>query len=945
MSTQELIRKLEKLDEHALLQEVTVRYLLSLPPALADAAFRGAILRWFDPPTLEAVLGAGVLSARAIPEADQPPSPPALYAQLCQLPFAEEFPGRGYCFHDLTRERLLAYLWEKEPDFYRQVSQRAAEHFMALLNQQAEQSAQEADAAQPPDLDLGVELAYHALIGHGDEAIDLVNELLNLLLRQRRLGTYHAVIQALSEHVEAGRLSPEARAWFQVWRMQEALENYDIAGLEKIAAEALDSSDPEAPEWLKAEAAYYLGHGLHLASRYAEAEGYLKQSIDRWQALGSHDGVLQAAVELGKLEYNRENFSAAGSYFVEALDFHVRELRIPASEESDFKDDTPLLVFTPEAWHRIELYPTDEEPDAAEPPSAAPPPEEASPDEAAEVPPQEYVLYAIDFDLEQMDIDPSELSEEALPHYQWPIEFDDFLAELWLHLGYTSSALDQYDLAAACARLAGQMYFDLDNLSGAQSAVQFLQSLGANLGDLEYVKNLSQMQTELLGAALSRKDPSAVLRGLIIQANAQLDDDDYAAARQTFEGALAMAEELGLVNEQATCLDGLARLCWIDEEYDQAVDDYRRALRLYQSIQNREGWADSMLSLGSLMQAGGRWDEAEQCFAQAQQVFDELRSFSGQFKSLLKRAEIAALRGDNAAALGRLLQSLQFARSGADTRLYSQAVALAHLADLHLARGLGDTAQGFYNEALEIAERIRNQQLWLSIVQDQANTLSEIAEYPAAVRVFDQALARDPNYTSAHSGKAWALEAQGKARAEEARQAYARLIELRPNNWWAHNGLARALKLSGDRPASDERYRWVMQQLQAEGVRPADRTTLAWCAYHLGEYTQAIAAYRQEVASPLASISSHFDLGLALLCDGQHPQALQAYRRGAEILQRRHPPLTRLSWLHVALADLQEALEDRPELAEAAATRQVQELLTTQQALARRPAPAVETAG
>src|SRR3990172_3805838 len=129
MSTDELINRLEQLDERELLEEVNVRYFLSLPPELADAAFRGAILRWLNSEVLQAVLGVGAVSGvdGLVPERQI--SPKELYDQLRKLRFAEEYPARGHSFHDLTRELVLGYLWKKEPDFYRQVSDRAAEHF------------------------------------------------------------------------------------------------------------------------------------------------------------------------------------------------------------------------------------------------------------------------------------------------------------------------------------------------------------------------------------------------------------------------------------------------------------------------------------------------------------------------------------------------------------------------------------------------------------------------------------------------------------------------------------------------------------------------------------------------------------------------------------------------------------------------------------------------
>ena len=104
MATDKLISKLGELGEQELLIEVTVRYLFSLPPELADAAFRGAILRWFTPEVLQGVSGAGTVSGIEGLGSDRKASPDELCDQLRKLRFAEEYPGRGYSFHDMTRE-------------------------------------------------------------------------------------------------------------------------------------------------------------------------------------------------------------------------------------------------------------------------------------------------------------------------------------------------------------------------------------------------------------------------------------------------------------------------------------------------------------------------------------------------------------------------------------------------------------------------------------------------------------------------------------------------------------------------------------------------------------------------------------------------------------------------------------------------------------------------
>jgi tetratricopeptide (TPR) repeat protein len=945
-----------------ILLESTISYLFSFAPELTDAIFRSAILRWFNPEVLEAVLGAGTISNIQASAAGTQLTPQELYQQLCGLPFAEEYPGRGYSFHDLTRELILSYLWKKELDYYAKVSDQATQHFTRLLNAQIEQSKRGEIDPGEVDWNLGVELVYHSVVANEPEAIDTIGNFLDSLLQQPRLGTYHAVIQAISEHAEAGRLAPDSQAWLKIWRINEALANYDLAGLERMASEILQAPDTSAPPWLKAEATFLLADGLYRASRYDEAERYLKQNIDQCKDLDDDNSLLRAILELGRVELYRENYEQAGNHFADALYLHVQQMRIPLEKELTFfqkflrillrvlrpfffwnkarrflktslgfGNDTPLLIFSPEAWHRRELVPTDTQPDQPEPSVKSDAQEQGSQEETSQV----IVLYFIEIDTQKLGFDTTGLSEEKALEYEQPIQFDDVLAELWLNFGYLYNALDQYDLAAVCGRLATQMYVDLENLSGTQAAVQFLRSLGVSLYDLEYIKTMGEFQSELLSTAVARKDQRAIVSGLINQASSQFEKNEYEEAQATYAEAYALAESLALPNEKATCLDGLAKLSWYNADYDTSIVNFRLALDLYEQIHNREGWADSMLSLGELHLARNQFIEADDCFRRALDTFVELQAFSGRFNSLLRLSDMAKNRGDYEGSFTLLDQALQLSRLPKVKRLHPEAVALSNIARLHLSLGHLDQAQDAFNQAIGIAERIGNKQLSVNILLDKADLLTDMAEYASTVQVCDQIIKADPQNAPAYSKRGWALKYQGKKESLEAITAYEKASEFLPNDWWIQSEIAEAMRKSGDKSSSMAKYQSVIKQIEEKGRQPVFNPSLAWCYYQLGEYEKARDLFTEVVKSDPDPISDYFDLGLVLLCCKQYPEALKAYELAIPILQGKCPPLRRLGLIYVAIDDLKDAIEVHPELLDVEEYHRIKELLIEQQNLAR----------
>ena len=452
-----LKKRLEILDGGDPFLAATLLYLSSLPADLADAAFRGAILRWFDAEVLGQVLGAGSVSSLGASVTATGRPPDELDRRLQDLPFVETFPGHGHSFHERTRKALLDHLWHKEHAFYREVSTRARDYFQGRWDRQFESGEDgESDSIQI-DPDLLIEILYHdALVNESEaEAIATIDKDIKSLIADQLSGIYHALIFAVSEHAEAGRLTPVGKAWVKYWQLREAYQAYDLAQLETLAQKLRGGADPDTPPELKARATFWLAHGLWLASRYDEAKGYFEENIRQWEQLKDPVERLNAVVGLGDVEYSREEIERARTHYSEALACRVGQLRRPASEDSGFGDDTPLRVLDPDAWDRRELYRDDADQTRDEDPVATDRDEETR---------EVIVRYFIGIDTDAAGIDTTARGEGANQDLSWRIDFDPLLAKLWLKLAYLDLWEDRYDEAVARGRLAGQLSLDLEDL-------------------------------------------------------------------------------------------------------------------------------------------------------------------------------------------------------------------------------------------------------------------------------------------------------------------------------------------------------------------------------------------------------------------------------------------------------------------------------------------------
>jgi len=169
--------------------------LSALSLELQTAVQAAAVPHWFDAPFLEALLGA---------ESDD------LYAQLLQLSFVEQVPGRGYSIHELTRRQVLAALWRDEPDHFRALSGRAADYCAAQAAGGTSWQAEE---------------MYHRLLSDPEAGVAALRGLATKWANYE-YHTYEEIewaVRLANEQIEAGRLTGAGANWTCLWQAKLAL--------------------------------------------------------------------------------------------------------------------------------------------------------------------------------------------------------------------------------------------------------------------------------------------------------------------------------------------------------------------------------------------------------------------------------------------------------------------------------------------------------------------------------------------------------------------------------------------------------------------------------------------------------------------------------------------------------------------------------------------------
>lgn len=899
-NTSDLIETLKGVSEDELLLHTTKIYVAALPNELRSFVQCAAVLRWFDHDVLEAVLGSEELAELGYAfdgnVADK------AYGQLQRLTFVEPYPGRGYTFHELTRKSLLEELWSQQRNLYLAVATAAFAYFQAKSDAQHEAYGAGKIEEEQVDMGLSVEMLYHGAIVQGPEALSGIQEAMDFLFDERQLGVHHDVITALNDHITGGRLDQTLNAYMQLWKAREAYASWDADALKDIALPLTEGHADELPVEVQIEAFRLMALDAERRAQYASARHFFEELRQVCASLDFHDEEIRALTDLSRTTLNSEDFVSCHRYLDEALERWVLANSMPFSDDVESRPIPRSLYQDPASWNRqvFELT-VDEDEDVVTDRTGS---EEEIPDGRAEDIDQQLIMYV----LEATDDGQQDVASI------WRVQIDEVIAELWLNAASLAEDEDNFDRAAACARLAGALSADAGDLSGAHAAVTLLERMGARELDQDLVRAARGYRQMLTDQAASGGDKYTLFEGLISEAKSLADDLEWHQARDKWEEALSIATELGTENSRATCLQGLAEVAWFEGDTPKARANFDQAAEIYAGLANLEGLANSLLTRSKL--EGGRraYADAQRYAKQALEAYQSLGSSLGQFDVFQHLAILCRAQGEYEEALALYQKSLELARHSKKSQM--KAVALSSIADLDLALGRRAKAEENYETAIRIARNARNLRLEIQILMDKARLLADMAEYVDALKVLAAVINADEKNPDAWLLKGWCLEQLGAERAAESVEARKMSVNLTRHDVFAHTGLADSFDLLGATEDAEKQWRSTVEAF-GENPKLGDLASLGRCYYKLGEYDKAAKAYLRSLSGSEDVASDQFDMALVRACQDRLSEAVEAYEKAVAALDTRLPPRTRLDLLSTARHDLDDLLDHAPALRDA----------------------------
>jgi DNA-binding NtrC family response regulator/Tfp pilus assembly protein PilF len=296
---------------------------------------------------------------------------------------------------------------------------------------------------------------------------------------------------------------------------------------------------------------------------------------------------------------------------------------------------------------------------------------------------------------------------------------------------------------------------------------------------------------------------------------------DLAEARDHYEQALGLYRRLRDDWRAAMAHSDLGLILKNQCEWDAAAAQLQAALETFRHLGRFPSAADALLNLGIVYQKSGEWERAEECYAQAEQAYQQLANSLRLAAVRIARGNVARLQHRFADAEALFGDALRRARELGATR--EEVLAIEFLGELDADRDRPGEALARYDQALMLAAGIGPEgDLVAELERRRADVLAKLGRLDEAERACGRAAGVAERIGDrlelALARRAAAAVAWARGQREEARSGWADVV-LRLTTVRERYELARTLFDLGraeDDPRRGRRHLYRASALFAE---------------------------------------------------------------------------------------------------------------------------------
>lgn len=638
----------------------------SLPPGLSSAAYACAILHWFDAELLAVVAPTFKLRAESV------------YADLKNLSFVGTAPHDKRCIYPAVRERMLDHLWQSRPAQYRRHALLAARYFARVsyrdrtgkLGRGARLAARllyRFPVTDSPWRSDQIEWLYHLAIADPARAAHGLRALLAAWTRAGYHGDVAHLLAALMEHVDAGRVSGELRAWTlyhkghmdaRHYRLREALqafeearqhagshellmavlsaisETYDLVNRNTRVGQRYDEAWAQYRLWL--ERAGYAGGDGRAQRQWAIWDD--TQWIDRRGDSLKHYGEIQAQYHTAQNRLGEANtIRIIGDEYLKrtewagALRQYEDALRLYRRAGNHFEEANTrramgdVYFFLKRGREALDQY--DEALKIYRDPNMRVPPRLSV---AGTLKARGDVLQHL-----QRYSDAEDQYNEALTIYRAegaPLSE----AAVLVAMGNVLHVTARYEDARHRYEAALKLYRAENDRPGEAGVLMFIADQHQAAGESQAAREAYTQALDVYRAARDRVGEANALKALGDAHHAQRQP---AEAEQMYADALSLYRAAGARLGEANTLLALGRSAGQQAQPEEALKHFEAARQTFEAVGHELGEAEALLAAGEQLLLMDRHDDAVRCFDDAAARYRRLGYLIGEAHTLRARGD------------------------------------------------------------------------------------------------------------------------------------------------------------------------------------------------------------------------------------------------------------------------------------------------------------------
>jgi DNA-binding NtrC family response regulator len=255
------------------------------------------------------------------------------------------------------------------------------------------------------------------------------------------------------------------------------------------------------------------------------------------------------------------------------------------------------------------------------------------------------------------------------------------------------------------------------------------------LGRLE---DALQDATAALALADAAGDHGLAARALHHLGRIRFRNGDLPGARDHYEQALGLYRRLKDDWRAALARCDLGLILKNQCEWDAAAASLQAALETFRRLGRFPSTADALLNLGIVYQKSGEWERAGECYAQAEQVYQQIANPLRLAAVRIARGNIARLQRRFADAEALFGEALQQARELDASR--EEILAIEFLGELDADRDRHAEALARYDQALMLAAGVGPEgDLVVELERRRADALTRLGRLDEAARACERA--------------------------------------------------------------------------------------------------------------------------------------------------------------------------------------------------------------